>query len=367
MLWLYQRTMFGQLDNAENRELTDLAPREVVTLLPLVLLRLLDRAVPGADLPGPGGAGGPHRPAGGRHLVAAGHGRPRAVIAIDEPATVTGPAGDLGGRIRAPARPPWAYVGLGFEIVVPIVLGLLLGGCGSTAAGARAPGSRWWVCCWGSPLASTTSSASCSGPRRVQGDRTQLAPAIPARARRWRRWPASALASLVLAFAGTGSMAWLAGGACVMALGGLVTGTWVVARHGERFTQFLAAAVAGVLVRCCSCWRVRCRWRCRGRPPSGPTSSVWPRSSCRCSSTRSGSCVPGGLRHDRLRRTGRPRRRGSGRRPAAHASGGFDAGHHILHHILDAQTIEIPCSGREIHLPTCTWAASTSPSRATSS
>jgi hypothetical protein len=56
-------------------------------------------------------------------------------------------------------------------------------------------------------------------------------------------------ASLVLAFAGTGSMAWLAGGACVMALGGLATGTWVVSRHGERFTQFLAAAVAGVLLR----------------------------------------------------------------------------------------------------------------------
>jgi F-type H+-transporting ATPase subunit a len=31
---------------------------------------------------------------------------------------------------------------------------------------------------------------------------------------------------------------------------------------------------------------------------------------------------------------------------------GFDAGHYILHHILDAQTIEIPWSGKEIHLPT---------------
>jgi F-type H+-transporting ATPase subunit a len=32
--------------------------------------------------------------------------------------------------------------------------------------------------------------------------------------------------------------------------------------------------------------------------------------------------------------------------------GGFDAGPYILHHILDAQTIEIPWSGKEIHLPT---------------
>ena len=32
--------------------------------------------------------------------------------------------------------------------------------------------------------------------------------------------------------------------------------------------------------------------------------------------------------------------------------GGFDAGPYILHHILDANTIEIPWSGKEIHLPT---------------
>lgn len=39
---------------------------------------------------------------------------------------------------------------------------------------------------------------------------------------------------------------------------------------------------------------------------------------------------------------------------AGHAApgGGFDAGHYILHHILDSQTLEIPWSGREIHLPT---------------
>ena len=38
MLWLYQRTMFGALDNPKNRDLRDLNPRELATLLPLVLL-----------------------------------------------------------------------------------------------------------------------------------------------------------------------------------------------------------------------------------------------------------------------------------------------------------------------------------------
>ncbi len=38
MLWLYQRTMFGKLDNERNRALTDLSARELATLLPLVLL-----------------------------------------------------------------------------------------------------------------------------------------------------------------------------------------------------------------------------------------------------------------------------------------------------------------------------------------
>ncbi|HKQ96638.1 MAG TPA: NADH-quinone oxidoreductase subunit M [Candidatus Polarisedimenticolia bacterium] len=36
MLWLYQRTMFGPLDNPENRKLKDLNAREVATLLPIV-------------------------------------------------------------------------------------------------------------------------------------------------------------------------------------------------------------------------------------------------------------------------------------------------------------------------------------------
>jgi NADH-quinone oxidoreductase subunit M len=38
MLWLYQRTMFGKLDKDENRKLVDLNFREVMTLLPLVVL-----------------------------------------------------------------------------------------------------------------------------------------------------------------------------------------------------------------------------------------------------------------------------------------------------------------------------------------
>ena len=38
MLWLYQRTMFGKLDNDENRKLTDLSVREFAYLVPLVVL-----------------------------------------------------------------------------------------------------------------------------------------------------------------------------------------------------------------------------------------------------------------------------------------------------------------------------------------
>jgi NADH-quinone oxidoreductase subunit M len=38
MLWLYQRTMFGKLDNPENEKLTDMTFRELATLLPLVVL-----------------------------------------------------------------------------------------------------------------------------------------------------------------------------------------------------------------------------------------------------------------------------------------------------------------------------------------
>jgi NADH-quinone oxidoreductase subunit M len=38
MLWLYQRTMFGKLDKPENMKLQDLNFRELVTLVPLVVL-----------------------------------------------------------------------------------------------------------------------------------------------------------------------------------------------------------------------------------------------------------------------------------------------------------------------------------------
>jgi NADH-quinone oxidoreductase subunit M len=38
MLWLYQRTVFGKLDNAANEKLADLNSREVATLVPLVAL-----------------------------------------------------------------------------------------------------------------------------------------------------------------------------------------------------------------------------------------------------------------------------------------------------------------------------------------
>ncbi|HEU4400767.1 MAG TPA: NADH-quinone oxidoreductase subunit M [Candidatus Polarisedimenticolia bacterium] len=38
MLWLYQRTMFGKLDNPENARLKDIDFREVMTLAPIVVL-----------------------------------------------------------------------------------------------------------------------------------------------------------------------------------------------------------------------------------------------------------------------------------------------------------------------------------------
>jgi NADH-quinone oxidoreductase subunit M len=40
MLWLYQRTMFGRLDNPANQSLPDLNAREVATFLPLVALTI---------------------------------------------------------------------------------------------------------------------------------------------------------------------------------------------------------------------------------------------------------------------------------------------------------------------------------------
>ena len=38
MLWLYQRTMFGELDNPKNEKLPDMNLRELVTLVPLIIM-----------------------------------------------------------------------------------------------------------------------------------------------------------------------------------------------------------------------------------------------------------------------------------------------------------------------------------------
>jgi NADH-quinone oxidoreductase subunit M len=38
MLWLYQRTMFGPLENPKNAALQDLSPREMTTLVPIVIM-----------------------------------------------------------------------------------------------------------------------------------------------------------------------------------------------------------------------------------------------------------------------------------------------------------------------------------------
>jgi len=38
MLWLYQRTMFGKLDNPANQGLSDMNWRELATLVPLIIM-----------------------------------------------------------------------------------------------------------------------------------------------------------------------------------------------------------------------------------------------------------------------------------------------------------------------------------------
>jgi NADH-quinone oxidoreductase subunit M len=40
MLWLYQRTMFGKVENPKNEKLLDMGLREVVTFVPLIILAL---------------------------------------------------------------------------------------------------------------------------------------------------------------------------------------------------------------------------------------------------------------------------------------------------------------------------------------
>ena len=50
MLWLYQRTMFGRVDNPANASLADLNGREVATLVPLVALAIWIGIYPGPVL-----------------------------------------------------------------------------------------------------------------------------------------------------------------------------------------------------------------------------------------------------------------------------------------------------------------------------
>jgi NADH-quinone oxidoreductase subunit M len=38
MLWLYQRTMFGKIENAKNESLPDVGTRELVLFVPLLIL-----------------------------------------------------------------------------------------------------------------------------------------------------------------------------------------------------------------------------------------------------------------------------------------------------------------------------------------
>jgi NADH-quinone oxidoreductase subunit M len=47
MLWLYQRTMFGKLDNPANQHLADMNWREWATLLPLIVMAFWIGLYPG--------------------------------------------------------------------------------------------------------------------------------------------------------------------------------------------------------------------------------------------------------------------------------------------------------------------------------
>jgi NADH-quinone oxidoreductase subunit M len=40
MLWLYQRTMFGKIENVKNEHLSDLSMRELATFVPLIILAI---------------------------------------------------------------------------------------------------------------------------------------------------------------------------------------------------------------------------------------------------------------------------------------------------------------------------------------
>ena len=58
-----------------------------------------------------------------------------------------------------------------------------------------------------------------------------------------------ALASACLGLLGMGSILWLAIGHGAMLAAGLVTGGWLLARHGEPMARFLPALVVGIALR----------------------------------------------------------------------------------------------------------------------
>lgn len=58
-----------------------------------------------------------------------------------------------------------------------------------------------------------------------------------------------AVAAGCLALAGAGSMLWLAVGHGGMLTGGLVTGGWLLTRHGEPMARFLPTLLVGMALR----------------------------------------------------------------------------------------------------------------------
>ena len=71
MLWLYQRTMFGDVTNPKNEHLTDLNLREFATFVPLLILAVWIGLYPKPFLDRPGNIGGPRRGPGEQRLHAA--------------------------------------------------------------------------------------------------------------------------------------------------------------------------------------------------------------------------------------------------------------------------------------------------------
>ena len=64
MLWLYQRTMFGKIENPENEALPDLNLREFATFVPLIVLAFWIGLYPTPFLDAARDVGRPHRGAG---------------------------------------------------------------------------------------------------------------------------------------------------------------------------------------------------------------------------------------------------------------------------------------------------------------